>query len=165
MMKAPIKVLFLCTGNSARSILGEYLLRKLQPSRFQTFSAGANPTGKVNPLVIRSLKENFQIDASDARSKSWEEFKDVKFDLVITVCDHAREACPVWPGQPLMAHWESPDPAYFQGVEDEKLKRIREVAVQIQKRLELFCTLPLEKLERSKIESEMMTIAKQTVLP
>jgi protein-tyrosine-phosphatase len=98
MTTQPFKILFLCTGNSARSILGEYLIRRIAPGRFESYSAGAKPTGKINPLVMRVLQEHYKIDASEARSKSWTEYKDVVFDFVITVCDNARESCPIWPG-------------------------------------------------------------------
>jgi arsenate reductase len=144
--KPPFKVLILCTGNSARSILGEYLLRVKGKGRFEVFSAGAKPTGKVNPLAIRVLRDRYGLDASDARSKSWDEFKDVKFDFVITVCDHAREVCPVWPGQPMIAHWGSPDPAADEGTEDEKYRSFVQVASQIARRVELFCAFSNEKL-------------------
>ena len=150
-MSEPYKFLFLCTGNSARSIFGEYLLRRLGGPRFQVFSAGASPTGKVNPLAIQVLKDWFNIDASEARSKSWEEFKDIQFDFVITVCDNARETCPVWPGQPIVAHWSSPDPAAVEGSDEEKYRAFKEVAFQINRRLQLFTSLPLEKLDRLKI--------------
>ncbi|MCE0498862.1 MAG: arsenate reductase ArsC, partial [Methylacidiphilales bacterium] len=146
----PFKILFLCTGNSARSILGEYLIRRITPGRFESFSAGANPTGHVNPIALRVLRENFKIDASDARSKSWRDDKDVVFDFVITVCDNAKESCPIWPGQPIIAHWGSPDPAHFEGTEEETFKMTLQVAMQIHRRLELFCSLPLEKMERLK---------------
>jgi arsenate reductase len=148
MTTQPFKILFLCTGNSARSILGEYLIRRVAPGRFESFSAGAKPTGKINQVVLRVLKENYHIDASAARSKSWEEFKDIKFDFVITVCDNAKESCPIWPEQPIIAHWASPDPAAFEGSEEEKFKQTAQVAMQIQRRLDLFCSLPLEKMER-----------------
>ena len=118
----PYQVLILCTGNSARSILGEYLLRAKGRGRFTVVSAGSHPTGRVNPLAIRVLREKYNLDASAAHSKSWAEFKGVKFDFVITVCDNAREACPVWPGQPVIAHWGSPDPAAFEGTEEEKYR-------------------------------------------
>src|ERR1041384_4182236 len=111
MESKPYKFLFLCTGNSARSIIGEYLLRQLGGSSFEVFSAGAFPTGKVNPLAIQVLRDVYNIDASDARSKPWEEFKEVEFDFVVTVCDNARETCPVWPGQPLVAPSSSRGPA------------------------------------------------------
>ena len=144
--KPPFKVLILCTGNSARSILGEYLLRVKGKGRFEVFSAGAKPTGRVNPLAVRVLRERYGLEVSDARSKSWDEFKAVKFDFVITVCDHAREMCPVWPGQPMIAHWGSPDPAGVEGTEDEKYQSFVQVASQIDQRVELFCAFSDEQL-------------------
>lgn len=137
--KSPFKVLILCTGNSARSILGEYLLRAKGKGRFEVFSAGSHPSGKVNPFAVRTLRERYNLDASAARSKSWDEFKDVKFDFVITVCDNAREVCPIWPGQPMIAHWGSPDPAAFEGTDDEKMRFFIMVASQITRRVDLFC--------------------------
>jgi arsenate reductase len=144
--KTPYKVLILCTGNSARSVLGEYLLREKGKGRFDVHSAGSHPTGRVNPLAGRTLREKYGIDASAARSKSWDEFKDVKFDFVITVCDNAKEACPVWPGQPMIAHWSSPDPATATGTEDEKYQFFINVASQIARRVELFCAFPDDRL-------------------
>jgi len=144
--KAPYKVLILCTGNSARSILGEYLLRAKGRGRFEVFSAGSHPTGRVNPLAIRTLREKYNLDAGEARSKPWDEFKGVTFDCVITVCDNAQEACPVWPGQPVIAHWGSPDPAAATGTEDEKYWFFVNVASQISRRADLFCAFPDEKL-------------------
>ncbi|HEV8073776.1 MAG TPA: arsenate reductase ArsC [Opitutaceae bacterium] len=144
--KPPFKILILCTGNSARSVIGEYLLRAKGKGRFEVFSAGAKPTGRVNPLAIRVLRERYGLDASGARSKSWDEFKDVKFDFVITVWDHAREVCPVWPGQPMIAHWGSPDPAGVEGTEDEKYQSFVQVASQIDQRVELFCAFSDEQL-------------------
>lgn len=158
MESQPYKFLFLCTGNSARSIIGEFLLRRLGGSRFQVFSAGSFPTGKVNPLAIQVLKEVYDIDASAARSKSWEEFKDLEFDFVVTVCDNARETCPVCLGQPLVAHWSSPDPAAVQGTDSEKYRAFREVAFQINRRLQLFTSLPLEKLDRLKLAAAVREI-------
>lgn len=150
-MSEPYKFLFLCTGNSARSIFGEYLLRRLGGPRFQVYSAGASPTGTVNPFAIQVLRDCYNIDASAARSKSWEEFKDVQFDFVITVCDNARETCPVWPGQPIVAHWSSPDPAAVEGSDEEKYRAFRNVASQINRRLQLFTSLPIEKIDRLKL--------------
>ena len=144
--KPPFKVLILCTGNSARSILGEYLLREKGKGRFEVCSAGSHPTGRVNPFAVRTLKEKYGLDAGEARSKSWDEFKDVKFDFVITVCDNAKEACPVWPGQPMIAHWGSPDPAAAEGTEEEKFRFFVAVASQIARRVELFCAFPDHKL-------------------
>jgi len=145
------KILFLCTGNSARSILAEYLLRRLEPKRFEVFSAGANPKGRVNPYVLELLRDGYHIDASGARSKSWEEFRDVKFDFVITVCNKARESCPVWPGQPVIAHWGSEDPDAALGEESQR-KAIKKVGVEIYRRLGLFTALPLESLDRLRLE-------------
>lgn len=158
MESKPYKLLFLCTGNSARSIFGEYLLRRLGGSRFQVFSAGSFPTGKVNPLAIQVLKDVYNIDASDARSKSWEEFKDVEFDIVITVCDDARETCPLWPGQPIVAHWSSPDPAAVEGTDSEKYRAFKDVALQINRRLQLFTSLPVDKLDRLKLAAAIQEI-------
>lgn len=140
------EVLILCTGNSARSIFGEYLLRAKGKGRFAVRSAGAHPTGRVNPLALRTLAEKYDIDAGGARSKPWDEFKDVKFDFVITVCDNAKEACPVWPGQPMIAHWGSPDPAAATGSEEEKYRVFVNVASQIARRVDLFCAFPDDKL-------------------
>lgn len=154
----PYKLLFLCTGNSARSILGEYLLKQLGGSRFQVFSAGSFPTGKVNPLAIQVLKDVYNIDASPARSKSWEEFEDLQFDFVITVCDNARETCPVWPGQPIVAHWSSPDPAAVEGSESEKCRAFQEVAAQINQRLQRFTALPLENMDRRALVAALSEI-------
>jgi arsenate reductase len=147
----PYKVLILCTGNSARSIIGEYLLRLKGKGRFEVFSAGAKPTGTVNPLALWVLKDKYDIDASDARSKSWDEFRDVNFDFVITVCDHAKETCPVWPGHPVVAHWGSPDPADFEGTEEEKKWQFVQVASQIARRIELFCALPDSQLDQLRV--------------
>jgi arsenate reductase (thioredoxin) len=148
---APYKVLILCTGNSARSIIGEYLLRAKGKGRFETYSAGAKPTGHVNSLALWVLKEYYGIDASDARSKSWDEFKGVKFDFVITVCDNAKESCPVFLGHPTTAHFSSPDPADCRGTEAEKKWLFVQVASQISRRLDLFAALPDSQLEPIRI--------------
>ena len=138
------KVLFLCTGNSARSILSEYFLRKADSRRFQSFSAGSDPKGEVNPLALRLLREVYQVDASGARSKSWEEFKGVDFDFVITVCDNAKESCPIFPGQPIAAHWGVPDPIDYED--------FKEAGRVLARRIELFVNLPIEKLDRLRLE-------------
>lgn len=144
--KRPWRVLILCTGNSARSILAEYLLRAKGKGRFEVHSAGSHPAGQVNSLAVRALREKYNLDASNARSKSWDEFAGGKFDLVITVCDNAKESCPLWPGQPVITHWSSPDPAAVAGTEDEKYRFFVSVASQIAKRVEQFCTFPENKL-------------------
>ena len=147
----PFKILFLCTGNSARSIFGEYLIRRIGGTLFQSYSAGASPVGQVNPYAVRVLKEVYHIDASEARSKGCEEFEKVEFDFVITVCDRAKETCPVWPGQPIIAHWGAPDPALAEGSDEEIYQQFKQVAMQIQRRIELFCALPFDKIDRLRL--------------
>ncbi len=146
------RVLFLCTGNSARSILAEFLLERTGQGRFEVYSAGSFPTGKVNPYAIKVLKELYHIDPGDARSKPWEEYEDIEFDFVITVCDNARESCPVWPGQPIIAHWGLPDPALATGSDEEIYRVFKQTAHLLQRRIDLFCSLPIEKLDRLKLE-------------
>lgn len=144
--KSPFKVLILCTGNSARSIIGEYLLRAKGKGRFEVFSAGSHPAGRVNPLARWVLKEHYGIDASGARSKSWDEFKNVDFDFIITVCDHAKEACPLWPGKPVLAHWGSPDPAALEGTDEEKKRLFVQVSAQLAQRADRLCALSDDQL-------------------
>jgi len=162
-MTAPraLKVLILCTGNSARSIIAEYLLREKGRGRFEVHSAGAKPTGKVNPLALWVLKDRFNIEATDARSKSWDEFKAVPLDCVITVCDNARESCPIWPGKPVLAHWGSPDPAGVEGTEDEKKRAFVDVALQISRRVDLLCALPPHEFDELRVQE----IGQQANLP
>jgi arsenate reductase len=150
----PFKILFLCTGNSARSILAEYLIRKIGQGRFESFSAGSDPRGSVNPYAIRILKDIYRIDAEAARSKAWNGFLDTQtdFDFVITVCDDAKESCPVFPGQPVTAHWSSPDPATFEGDDRAIYNFFVKVALQIQRRIELLCCLPFEKLDALRLQ-------------
>jgi arsenate reductase len=156
--KPQFKILFLCTGNSARSIFAEYLLKTIAPTRFETYSAGASPKTAPHPLALEILREDFKINSSDAYSKSWEEFNEAKFDFVITLCDNARENCPIWPGQPIVAHWSSPDPAAVHGSEAEKRRAFWQVAQQIRRRLELLASLPLEKLDALRLEAAMKEI-------
>lgn len=144
--KNPYKVLFLCTGNSARSILAEHLLRQRGRGRFESYSAGSHPTGTVNPLAITVLQQH-HIDTSKARSKSWDEYRGIKFDFVITVCDRAKETCPVWPGQPVIAHWGSPDPAAVEGDERTRFKAFLDVASQLSARINIFCAFRDEQLD------------------
>jgi arsenate reductase (thioredoxin) len=155
------KILFLCTGNSARSIFGEYLIKRIAGDRFEAYSAGAQPTGVVNPFTIRVLEDLYHINTSEARSKSWEEFKDIEFDFVITVCDNARESCPYWPGQPIIAHWGIPDPALATGTDQEKFKEFKNAAMLMQRRLELFCSLPLARLDRLRLTKLVQDIGDQ----
>lgn len=141
-----LKTLFLCTGNSARSIFAEYLMKKVGRERFRAHSAGSEPTGRVNPFALQVLREQYNIDARDARSKSWDEFKDTEFDIIITVCDRARESCPIFPGQPIVAHWSISDPALAVGPDKQKLRQFRDAAQEIARRIELLCSFPTEKL-------------------
>ena len=158
--KPHFKILFLCTGNSARSILAEFLLKKLAPDKFDVASAGSSPKPAPHPLALSLLRDQYRIDVSGARSKSWEEFKGTEFNFVITLCDDARESCPVWPGQPIIAHWSSPDPAEISGSEEEKLKAFWLVAQQIHRRLELLASLPFEKLDALRLAAATRDIGK-----
>ena len=142
----PQRVLFLCTGNSARSVFAEHFLKELGKGRFEACSAGAEPTGRVNPLTLRVLKEDFHIDAQQTRSKSIDAVKHVPFDLVVTVCDNARQSCPLFPGSPPTIHWNIADPAAVEGSDLEKLRAFRGAAQQIRRRVQLLCSLPDEKL-------------------
>lgn len=134
----PLHVLVLCTGNSARSILAEALLNHLGQGRIRAYSAGSKPAGKVNPLALRTLREN-KITVAETRSKSWEEFAHAgapHMDIVITVCDSAAgETCPLWPGTPVMVHWGLPDPAQAVGTEAERLHAFAEAYRMIEKRV------------------------------
>jgi arsenate reductase len=154
------KVLFLCTGNSARSILAEFLLRRIGQNRFEVYSAGTHPAGRVNPFALHVLKDLYHIDPSAARSKSTDEYLDTDFDFVITVCDNARESCPVWPGQPIIAHWGVPDPALAMGDEQERLRQFKQTALALQRRIDLFCALPMDKLDRLKLTELTRDIGK-----
>jgi len=162
-MIQPFKILFLCTGNSARSIFAEYLGRSLGQGRFEVHSAGSSPKASPHPLAIKVLREHFALSVDDARSKSWEEFRDTKFDFVITLCDNAKENCPVWPGQPVIAHWGSPDPADVSGPQAEYV--FWKVAQQIKRRLDLFFSLPFDKLDALRLEAATKEIGlKETTL-
>jgi arsenate reductase len=112
------KILFLSTGNSVRSIFAEYFIERIAGDRFEAHSAGSQPTGSVDPLVLQLLRDHFRIDPSGAHSKSWEEFKNTRFDIIITVCDAARDSCPLFPGQPEIAHWNIPDPTRATGLKE-----------------------------------------------
>src|SRR5262249_44986932 len=158
----PFRILFLCTGNSARSILGEYLIRRIGQGRFQSYSAGTFPTGKANPTALRVLKELYHIDADDAWSKSTDMFKDEEFDFVITVCDNAREECAVLPGQPIVGDWGVPDPAIATGTDEQIFQEFRKAALLLQRRIELFCSLPFDKIDRLRLEKLTKDIGAKT---
>lgn len=156
-------VLFLCTGNSARSILAEALLGHWGGSRFRAFSAGSRPTGKVNPHAL-ALLERMGIPASDARSKSWDEFaapSAPSLDFVITVCDNAAgESCPVWPGQPMTAHWGVADPAAVTGSEVEVTTAFRAAFNALEHRIGIFTSLPVASLDRLSLQRRLEEIGR-----
>ena len=147
----PYRVLFVCTGNSARSILAEYILNSRAHGRFEAFSAGAEPTGMINPYVAEILRDQFRVDPTVARSKSWKEFEGQSFDFIITLCDKARETCPTWPGHPVTAHWGSPDPAMVDGTEAEKRRAAFDVATLIATRIGIFTALREDHLDALRI--------------
>src|SRR6476660_6498409 len=152
----PYNVLFLCTGNSARSIIAEAILNKIGSGRFRAWSAGSQPKGRVNPRTLTLLR-GLGFDTSGFRSKSWNEFAKPgapALDFVFTVCDNAAgEACPVWPGKPITAHWGVPDPAAVEGTDEEKRAAFREAMNALRRRIELFVALPLEKLEAHAVKA------------
>ncbi len=159
----PLNVLFLCTGNSARSILAECILNREGMGRFRGYSAGSMPTGKVNPLALNLLgKLNY--DVSSLRSKSWEEFAGAdapKLDFVFTVCDNAaNEVCPIWPGQPMTAHWGLPDPAAVRGTEAEKAFAFDDTYRMLNQRISIFVNLPLESLNKLSLQKQLDAIGK-----
>jgi arsenate reductase len=157
------EVLFLCTGNSARSILAEALLQRLGGGRFRAHSAGSHPTGRVHPLAFELLRER-GYDVSGLRSKSWDEFARPgapALDFVFTVCDAAAgEACPVWPGQPLTAHWGVEDPAAFAGPQERQRWVFRRAYRVLERRIELFASLSLESLDRLSLKARLEEIGK-----
>ena len=147
-MHPTFRVLFLGTRNSDRSILAEFILRSLGGDCFEVYSAGETPTGEAHPLVLKILREDFQIDTTGAVGNSWHEFADRDFDFVITLSDDARERSPVFPGAPVTAHWSIDDPTAFEGSEKEKYEHFLQTSFQIKRRVELFSCLPIEKLDR-----------------
>jgi arsenate reductase len=151
-------VLFLCTGNSARSIMAEVLLNHLGRGRFKAYSAGSFPSGKVNPFSIDTLR-NMGLPADGLRSKSWDEFTlpgAPRIDFIFTVCANAAgEACPVWPGRPASAHWGVDDPAACEGAEDLRRAAFRDAALILRRRIEFFVNLPLEKLDAPALKREL----------
>jgi protein-tyrosine-phosphatase len=149
-----LKVLFLCTGNSARSLFAEYILRARGSAHFEAYSAGADPKDAPHPMTLRVLEKFYHVDTSDAKSKSWDEYKETPFDIVITVCDKARESCPTWHSQPIMAHWGSPDPAAFEGSDEETFHHFKDVAMQITRRIDIMLSLPIEKFEKYRKDYE-----------
>ena len=164
-MKAHYNVLFLCTGNSARSIMAEAIMNQKSQPHFAAYSAGSRPTGAVRPEALRQL-ESAHLPTNGLRSKSWDEFARPdslpKLDFVFTVCDNAaKEVCPVWPGQPMTAHWGVPDPAAVQGTAEQIQKAFREAFFLLERRISLFLSLPLSTLDRFSLQKEVDAIGEQ----
>ena len=158
MAEAPYNVLFLCTGNSARSVMAEMALTRWGPGRFNSFSAGSQPKGQVHPMTLRLLR-GLNYKTEGLRSKSWDEFARADsppLHFVFTVCDNAaQETCPVWPGQPMTAHWGAPDPAAFVGPEDKALQFFKRVYLELENRIKIFASLRLEALDRLALKEQL----------
>lgn len=159
-------VLFLCTGNSARSIMAEALVTTIGKGRFRGFSAGSHPGGKVNPFAVEQVKATgYPVD--NLRSKSWDEFAGTdapQMDFIITVCDNAAgEVCPVWPGHPVSAHWGFEDPAAVEGTDEEKRAAFSRIFKQIMTRMNTFVNLPVDMLDKNAIRNEMRKIGETKV--
>jgi arsenate reductase len=157
-------VLFLCTGNSARSIMAEAYLNAIGGDRFRAYSAGSHPSGNVNPFALELLQTN-RISTKGANSKAWDEFAQADaphMDIVITVCDQAAgEACPVWPGRPTTAHWGIEDPAAVEGTDEQRRAAFMKAFVVLQKRIGLLATLRLESLDKLATEQHLKLIGKE----
>jgi arsenate reductase (thioredoxin) len=163
-MKDHYNVLFLCTGNSARSIMAEAILNHKGRGRFTAYSAGSHPSGKVRPEALRQI-ETAHLSTAGMRSKSWDEFAQSDapaLDFVFTVCDNAaNEVCPVWPGQPMTAHWGVTDPAAVQGSAEQIEKAFREAFFLLDRRISLFLSLPMATLDRLALKREIDDIGRQ----
>lgn len=163
MTDRPYNVLFICTGNSARSIFGECLVNRLGRGRFRGYSAGSHPRGEVHPLALEVLKRNNYL-TEGLRSKDWAELatpEAPEMDFVFTVCDQAAaEVCPVWPGQPMTAHWGVPDPAAVDGDEVARMMAFRQAFHELENRVEIFLSLPLASLDRLKLQKRLDEIGR-----
>jgi arsenate reductase len=163
-MKDHYNLLFLCTGNSARSIMAEAIMNFKGRPRFTAYSAGSHPSGEVRPEAIKQLLAA-RIPVNDARSKSWEEFSRADaptLDFVFTVCDNAaKEVCPIWPGQPMTAHWGVPDPAAVTGSPEQIARAYRDGFVALERRIGLFLSLPLTSIDRLALKKELDKIGHQ----
>ena len=165
MVESPFNVLFLCTGNSARSILAESLLNALGKGRFRAFSAGSHPGGRVNPFALELLEKN-HFPTGELRSKSWDEFAQPaapQIDFVIPVCDNAAgEVCPVWPGQPITAHWGIPDPAAAGDGDEARRHAFVDTMNRLQRRISMFVSLPFHTLDSMRLQQAVREIGKAT---
>jgi arsenate reductase len=158
-------VLFLCTGNSARSILAEAYLNATGKGRFTAYSAGSHPAGKINPFALELLQKN-RLDTAGLRSKSWDEFAAPgapELDFVFTVCDNAAgEICPFWPGQPMTAHWGVQDPAAVQGSDEAKRRAFLKAFTELSRRINYLIALPIERLDRLSLKAKLDDIGRTT---
>lgn len=163
MAERPLNVLFLCTGNSARSILAEAFLNSAGDGKIRAYSAGSRPAGKVNPFALELLQKN-RIPTQGLRSKNWDEFAKPsapRMDFIFTVCDNAAgETCPIWPGHPVTAHWGVSDPAAVEGSDEEKRKAFYDAFNRLSTRTRLFLNLPFERLERQALERRLRDIGR-----
>ena len=163
-MQGHYNVLFLCTGNSARSIMAEAIMNRKGKPNFSAYSAGSFPGGKVHPEALKQLK-SAHLSTEGLRSKSWEELARPdapRLDFVFTVCDNAaKEVCPIWPGQPMMAHWGIPDPAAVNGTPDQIEKAFRDAFFMLERRISLLLNLPLQSLDNLAIKKEIDKIGRQ----
>lgn len=161
MRDRPFNVLFLCTGNSARSIMAEVIMNQLGHGDFKAYSAGTHPRGQLHPMT-EQLLQRYEIDTSSLSSKSWQLFADAdapQMDFIFTVCDQAAgEACPAWPGQPITAHWGFADPAKSQGSEEQQLREFSRIYNEIGNRIRIFLSLPLHKLDGMSLQRELNNI-------
>ncbi|MGF1613637.1 MAG: arsenate reductase ArsC [Gammaproteobacteria bacterium] len=159
----PYNVLFICTGNSARSIMAECALNRWGAGKFRAYSAGSHPTGEVHPMTLRLLEE-FNYSTEGLRSKDWQEFAQPDsppLDFAFTVCDKAAgEVCPVWPGQPMTAHWGAEDPVAFVGSEQERLKNFKKIYLTLESRIKIFIHLPFTSLDRLTLQNRLEAIGK-----
>lgn len=153
----PLRVLFLCTGNSARSQIAEKVLNRKGGGRFTAESAGSQPAVQVNPYAVESLERHGYL-WTGGRPRNIDELPDGEWDFVITLCDRAKEACPLFPGQPVVAHWGMPDPVDIRGTEEEKQRAFDDTVVLISRRLDLLLALPIEKLSRMALEHRIEAI-------
>lgn len=164
MSDKPYNVLFICTGNSARSILSEGLMNQLGDGRFVAYSAGSHPKGEVNPFALRELAR-WHLPTEGYRSKSWDEFAAPEappLDFVFTVCDKAAgEVCPIWPGQPITAHWGVPDPAEVEGSDEQKQQAMHDAALTLKRRIDLLLSLPIAKLDNVALQKSVREIGQQ----
>src|SRR5271157_1089941 len=149
------RMLFLCTWNASRSIFAEYFMKDFAADRFEAFSAGVTPKGQVSPITLKVLQDKFRIDASGARSKSWEEFKDEHLDFVVSVSEQAELTSHAFPDQPILAHWPYDDPTKVQGTPEQVEAAYFRVASRIRYRLQLFNNLSFDQLDRLRIEVNM----------